>query len=131
MNERGRSKLKCLSLKQGKLFFRQGLASILMLCKQIQPFSKLACGFKTRLVSPFRGERERQPENGSWRRTLTKSMCVGRNGSSEMGQNTHSMPATRAGLRNNLGEQGRSSRARKPQLKGEWVPVGEHWQVAP
>lgn len=67
-----KKQLKCLSLKQGKLFFRQGLASILMLCKQIQPFSKLACGFKTRLVSPFRGERERQPENGSWRRTLTK-----------------------------------------------------------
>lgn len=55
MNER--SRLKCLSLKQGKLFFRQGLASILMLCKQIQPFSKPACGFKIRLVSPFRGER--------------------------------------------------------------------------
>lgn len=73
MNERGRrSKLKCLSLKQGKLFFRQGLASILMLSKQLQPFSKLACGFKTRLVSPFRGERERLPENGSWRRTLIK-----------------------------------------------------------
>lgn len=58
MNERSRrSKVKCLSLKQGKSFFRQGLASILMLCKKIQPFSKLACGFKTRLVSPFRGER--------------------------------------------------------------------------
>lgn len=58
MNERGRSsKLKCPSLKQGKLFFRQGLASILMLSKQLQPFSTLASGFKTRLVSPFRGER--------------------------------------------------------------------------
>lgn len=58
MNERGRRcKLKCFSLKQGKLFFRQGLASILMLSKQLQPFSKLACGFKTGLVSPFRGKR--------------------------------------------------------------------------
>lgn len=113
------------------LFFRQSLASILMLCKQLQPFSKLACGFKTRLVSPFRGEIEAQPENGSWRRTLIKRTCVGRNGGSEMGQKAHSMPATRAGLRNNLGEQGRSSKVRKPQLSGEWVPVWECWQAAP
>ena len=48
-----------------------------------------------------------------------------------MGQNAHSMPATRAGLRNNLREQGRSSRARKPQLNGERVPVWERWQAAP
>lgn len=59
MNERGRSsKLKCLSLKQGKLFFRQGLASILMLCKQLQPFSKLACGSKQDW-SLHLGEKER------------------------------------------------------------------------
>lgn len=48
-----------------------------------------------------------------------------------MGQNAHSTPATRAGLRNNLGEQGRSSRARKPQLNGEWVTVWERWQATP
>lgn len=48
-----------------------------------------------------------------------------------MGQKAHSEPATRAGLRNDLGEQGRSSRARKPQLNGERVPVWERWQVAP
>lgn len=48
-----------------------------------------------------------------------------------MGQNAHSTPATRAGLRNNLGEQGRSSRARKPQLNGEWVTVWERWQAPP
>lgn len=47
MNERSRrSKGKRSSLKLGKLFSRQGLASILMLCKKIQPFSKLVVGSK-------------------------------------------------------------------------------------
>lgn len=36
-----------------------------------------------------------------------------------MGQKAHSMPAIREGLRNNLWEQGRSSRARNPQLNGK------------
>lgn len=42
-----------------------------------------------------------------------------------MGQKAHSMLATGEGLRNNLWERGRSSRARKPQLNGKRVLVCE------